>query len=473
VTEEIVELNRVTSNFASKMQERGQQIEGTLRSFAAAVDAAADRLAGAVRPGPAPAPPAGPTGVPPTLQLVRVVNDQSAPIPVVMVQDLVTPATKQEAPKSVSDRILNFVTGGLPSGIGSFFGSVFGGFAGAVVSGVTALWGGLAAGVQLITILAQVGGLIREVGSTAEAILQAVKEAVGVLFDRLEKAGILPADTLRDTLLTLLERGLALVYAQARPILDWVSKLLTALGTWLGKFVTNLGSWLTRIGNTLSRHITVLVEYLFDAVLRPKVHVLLVDLVAGLGAVFLGVIQGLGTVLIEGGKYFGLSIAHAVMGAVDRAAQRLGLPPGTVPVPSPPPTFEPGKILERAFSQSRYVARELAESVLGPPPVAPGVAPRLRLPAFAAPALVLPAAPAAGGEAAAAPIPAPKPAAGVPGVAPVTLNGGVNVQITAETIDIDNAESTARRIAAHVLDELERLTELQRFRRGLPTEAVS
>jgi hypothetical protein len=475
VKEEIIELNRVTTNFASKMQERGQQIEGTLRSFAAAVDAAADRLAATVRPGPAPAAPAGPPAGPAALQLVRVVNDQSTPIPVVMVQDLVTPATKQEPPKTFWDRVVDFVTVGLPSAIGSFAGGLVSGFA-STVTGITTPWVGIAAGAELITVLAQVTGLLREVGSTAEAILKAVNETVHTLFDRLTDAGIFPVEKLRDTLLSLLEVGLALVYAQVRPILDWVSKLLTALGTWMGKLVTDLGSWLTSVGNTLTRFFAAMLEYLFDAVVRPKFHVILTDLVTGLIAFGVGLVDALGTVLLEGGKHLWQALAHGFMSWVVDAARDLwlreaGVPIEKIPIPPAPPPFEPRKIVERAFSESRFAVKTLTESLLGEPPAAPGAAPRLRLPAFKQPALELPAAPGEGGET--APAPKPKAAAGVPGTAPVTLNGGVNVQITAETIDLDNAEETARRIAAHVLDELERLTELQRFRRGLPTEALA
>ncbi len=471
MNEEIIELNRVTTNFATTMKERGQQIEGTLRSFAAAVDAAADRLAATVRPGPAPTPPAGPPAGPAALQLVRIVNDQTTPIPVVMVQDLVA---QEQPPKSIGDRIVDFLTVGLPSTIAGFAG----GFVGEIVSGITKPWVGLAAGAELITILAQVSGLIREVGSTAEAILQAVREAIDTLFDRLHKAGIFPVTDLRDTLLLLLETGLALVYAQVRPILDWVSKLLTALGTWMGTFFTDLGSWLTRIGNTLGRYFAALTEYLFDAVVRPKFHLILTDLLTSLIAFGVGLADAFGTVLLEGLKHFWQWLAHEFMSLVVDAARDLwlreaGVPIEKIPIPPAPPPFQPGKIVERAFSESRVAVRALTESVLGPPPAAPGVAPRLRLPRFEQPALTLPTAPGAAGEAAPAAVPTPKAAAPAAGTAPVTLNGGVNVQITAETIDLDNAEETARRIAAHVLDELERLTELQRFRRGLPTEALA
>jgi hypothetical protein len=50
-----------------------------------------------------------------------------------------------------------------------------------------------------------------------------------------------------------------------------------------------------------------------------------------------------------------------------------------------------------------------------------------------------------------------------------TFNGGISVQITAETIDLEHAEEVARAIAEAVLEEIERLLDRDRFRAGLPT----
>jgi hypothetical protein len=38
---------------------------------------------------------------------------------------------------------------------------------------------------------------------------------------------------------------------------------------------------------------------------------------------------------------------------------------------------------------------------------------------------------------------------------------------------MDNAEATARIIATHVAEEIDRLTERDRFRRGLPTTSTA
>ena len=55
---------------------------------------------------------------------------------------------------------------------------------------------------------------------------------------------------------------------------------------------------------------------------------------------------------------------------------------------------------------------------------------------------------------------------------PITIQGGIHVQITAQTIDPAHAEATARTIADQMLKELNRITERDRFRRGLPTSPL-
>jgi hypothetical protein len=49
----------------------------------------------------------------------------------------------------------------------------------------------------------------------------------------------------------------------------------------------------------------------------------------------------------------------------------------------------------------------------------------------------------------------------------INLHGGLHVQITAQKIDQTHAQETARAIAGHVLKEMNRITERDRFRRGL------
>lgn len=62
------------------------------------------------------------------------------------------------------------------------------------------------------------------------------------------------------------------------------------------------------------------------------------------------------------------------------------------------------------------------------------------------------------------------PKASVPEpIAPITIQGGIHVQVTAPTLDPAHAEATARTLADQMLKELNRITERDRFRRGLPT----
>jgi hypothetical protein len=72
------------------------------------------------------------------------------------------------------------------------------------------------------------------------------------------------------------------------------------------------------------------------------------------------------------------------------------------------------------------------------------------------------------------PTPTPTRAVAPPERPPtVTLNGGVNVTIAAQSIDREHADQTGREIAGSLLEELRRLSERERFRLGLPTSATS
>jgi hypothetical protein len=133
------------------------------------------------------------------------------------------------------------------------------------------------------------------------------------------------------------------------------------------------------------------------------------------------------------------------------------LPAGALPAatggPSPPAAGP-------ATAASAAIAAEPPLPFRGPRPLGvavPEVAPSA--PASLVERIVSPAEP---------PPPAPAAAGG-----PLTVNGGVNVSVSAQTIDVDNAEATARIIAAQVADEIDRLTERDRFRRGLPTTSTA
>ena len=67
--------------------------------------------------------------------------------------------------------------------------------------------------------------------------------------------------------------------------------------------------------------------------------------------------------------------------------------------------------------------------------------------------------------------PPPLPAAAPP-VPSVTVSGGIHVAISAQKIDPDRAEETARAIADRVMRELNRISDRDRFRRGLPPTSL-
>jgi hypothetical protein len=138
------------------------------------------------------------------------------------------------------------------------------------------------------------------------------------------------------------------------------------------------------------------------------------------------------------------------------ATRAASLPSGALPVAAaaPPPAAR------AAAPASGAIAVESVLPLRGPRPL--GVVVPETAPAAAAPLverITAPAAPSA---------PAPAGATG-----PLTVNGGVNVTMSAQTIDMDNAEATARIIATHVAEEIDRLTERDRFRRGLPTTSTA
>jgi hypothetical protein len=302
-------------------------------------------------------------------------------------------------------------------------------------------------------------------------------------------------------LLSFVEVGLQLVFAQLGPLLDWISRVLVTFGTWLGVWIERMGEWVTATSTHLGRAMAAWLGYAVEAKLRPAIHVLVTELFTKLGTVVLGMLQGLGTVLLEGGRWIGTWIVRGAMLALGDLWKGLGLP-GRAPAPPPAPEQpDVGRILERSFSQSAFVLKGFFDKV--PPPPVPAEPKLPRRPRFESPKLELPSLPGGQGEPTGTrPPTAERPELTLPGppgttqapsraavttghppagarppraVGPtgtpsqVTLNGGITIQITTATLDLEHAEETARRLGSHLLEELERLSDLQAFRRGLPT----
>ncbi|MGH8066025.1 MAG: hypothetical protein ACRERE_12505 [Candidatus Entotheonellia bacterium] len=492
------DLDRLTATFSAAIQERSRQLQEKIGGFSAALERFADRLSAVIAdvtasvsttPGGAAAPTAG-------VQLVRVVNDQSQPIPV-----------RAVGGGGEERRGGGGFFSSLLGGIGAFLGGIFGGFA-APFTGVIVGAELVAALAEAIPLVIQARRLVADVRAFARELVTGVRGLVLLLFNELHRAGIFPVSRLIASLLILIDTGIRLVLSYIQPLLTWVSRLLQTLLTWLGEFINRLSAWLQGVLNALPVFLRDLIGYLIETALRPALRLIIENdirpavglmvkdairaLVEGLTTVFVGFLAGLGTVILETLAWGADWIAYAIVKALNV------LPFVDIDVAAPRPLGDRlSQGIKEAFAGSRELGRVLAEALLGPAPTGgtpatapagpaagPTVAPRLRLPGFRAPELQLPEVPTPepalerilerterppGRPEGAVPTPAPTPAA----TAGITLNGGIQVQVYAQTIDRDNAEATARMLADQLLEELTRLTELERFRRGLPTGAIA
>jgi hypothetical protein len=488
------DLDRVAATFATAIQERSQQLQEKIGSFSTALESFADRLS-AVIAGMTATVPAGPAAAPTAgVQLVRVVNGQGEPIPVRVI------GGGGEERRSGGGFFSSLL-----GGIGAFIGGIFGGFA-APLTGVVVGAELVAALGEAIPLVIQARRLVGDVREFARELVTGVRELVLLLFNELHRAGIFPVSRLIASLLILIDTGIRLVLTYIQPLLNWVSRLVEALLTWLGAFIGRLGVWLQGVLNALPDFLQKLIGYLIETALRPALRIILENdirpavglivkdairaLVEGLTTVF----TGLGTVIIETLKWGAAWIGYAIANVLNY------LPGVDIDTEEPKPLGDRlSQGLKEAFANSRELGRILAQALLGPAPTGstpaitptgpaagPTTAPRLRLPGFGTPALHLPEVPLpqpaleqilqrteppAVRPEGALPMPAPGPTPSA--AAGITLHGGVHVQINAQTIDRDNAEATARMLADQLLKELTRLTELERFRRGLPTGAIA
>jgi hypothetical protein len=281
----------------------------------------------------------------------------------------------------------------------------------------------------------------------------------------------------------------------------------------LGNLINSLTAWFRGIVNSLPPFLRDLIIFVMETAVRPSlrnlleldvrpwinrvVDDLLFKLVERLTTVLFGALTALGRVLIEVVTFAADWIRYAIVGAINEL-------PG-IDIDNPRPEGLGDRLsrgVRESFEASRFVARELTEQLFGrpaPPTTSGGTGgtgtggsgtpptePRLRLPGFRTPELTLPEfqAPGSALESILRTRPTPLPsdvteaaatgaAAGAAAVTGgLTVNDGIHVQITAERVDRDNADETARLIADRVLTEIQRQLELGRFRRGLSTGTV-
>jgi len=500
------ELDRLTSNFSALITQQQRQLDEGIRSVADALRRAADRLAdlappagsaAAAAPGAAarPAGAAGAAGAAGVLA-VRVINDSGSPVPVIL-------APGGQAQERPSRGGFWGVASGIAGGIGSFIGGLAGGLFGGGVGG--AVFGGelIAALHEARGLLDRVDRLFAEIRAFGLELVRQIGNLVTLLFMKLTEAGVFPISSLFATLLAFIDLGVAVVLAQLRVVIDWVRQVAGTLVTWLGRFVNALLDWISKASAGLSSF----AEQLGARLVRDVVR----SLAESLGAVLLGSALAMGAIISESLNYAWEVALNKLTILVSKYA---GLIYGVSipPPPAPPASYADtvGAAVRSALAMGRMVAEGWVQGILGPAPPGPAAPPpgqvppgpaaplpgppppgpaaplRLTLPRFIAPELKLPEFPQItpqldrllGAPAPAAPGPAAGAAGGPaapsgPAAGPVTLNGGITVQVLAQTLDREHADETARVIARSMLDELRRLTERERLRSGLPTAAIS
>ena len=436
---------------------------------------------------------------------VRVVNDRSMALPVTIVD----PPAKEER-TSVFGSIVSTVAGG----VGSFIGGIIGGLASPIATAVHLI--------ELTVLVGAVGSVIGKIDR---------------LIDKLALFGVLPVKALLDTVVTALDQVIArllpLVDWAAKVVEQLVNWLGTAIATataWIGGVVNALAGFVAAYVSYLLTSIVrpaieATVRSLLDTIVRPAIDLIVKDLFRSLadtvGGILFAGIFAVADVLRAVFTWAWANLEdvmkrafNAIIGAIATLVTALNkalavLPGGIVlPVPAPipitgaPPAFpDVAATAAGGVAAGRAAATSLAEKWFGPGPkgapaaaggsvsgriedITPGAAPgrpTFVMPGLTLPELTLPVTPkskevekilgtGAGAPAAPAAPARPEPTSSL---APLTVNGGITVQVSAERVDPANAEQTARTIAEHVLAEIGRLSDNDRFRRGLPTGAMA
>jgi riboflavin transporter FmnP len=436
---------------------------------------------------------------------VRVMNDRSAAVPVTIVD----PPAKEERT--------------------SLFGSVITTAAGAAGSFIGGILGGLASPIATAINLIEVTIALGAAGSVIGQIDR--------LIDKLALFGVLPVKNLLDTVVTTLDQVIArllpLIDWAAKVVeqlVNWLGSAIATATAWIGSVVNALAGFIATyvsylLTSVVRPAIEATVRSLLDTIVRPAIDHIVNDLFRSLGStvggiLFAGIFAAADVLkavfdwawktLEDVMKRAFNAIIGAIATLVSAINTVLAKLPGSyaLPVPAPipitgaPPAFpDVAATAAAGVAAGRAAATSLAEKWFGPAPkgapagaggsvsgkladITPGAAPgrpTFVMPGLAVPQLTLPVTPKSkevekilgtGAAAPAAPA-APGGAGPTSSLAPFTVNGGITVQISAEQIDTATAEQTARSIAEHVLDEIGRLTDNDRFRRGLPTAAVA
>lgn len=455
------ELDKLTTTLSTMLDQQRRDLDRGIRSLADALRQAADRVAAHTPGAPQPAAAVTTAGTAVAasagggILAVRVVNDTSTPVPVLLPQQTASPWS---------------AVSGIAGGIGSLFGGLLGGIVGGGVGGPFMVGGLAVLAPRLTELVDRTDELLTRFYAFAHSFVEEVGVLVRGVFDQLTAAGILPVSKLFSSLLLFVDVGTSVVLAHLGTVINWVEQVFGALVDWTGRFVNALGSWLSRYLKDLLEHVA-----------RPYVDVITRDAtraaLESLASLLLGTAFALSEAVAAAVRYAAAQVLN------DYATLKLG-PIGAKLFPPPAPLGpDVSKALADGMAQGTKLGRTWIRTALGPPPPAtpapgvPATTQAIKLPRFTAPDLILADFPDITPQlqkllTGRPPTPEPStPTAKPSGPAPLTLNGGVHIQITTDAVDTEHADETARRMARSMLEELRRLTERDRFRGGLPTTA--
>ncbi|MGW1359325.1 hypothetical protein ACWCQP_18130 [Streptomyces chartreusis] len=461
------ELDKLTTTLSTMLDKQRGDLDRGIRSLADALRQAADRVAAYAPGAPQPAAAVATAGTAAAasagggILAVRVVNDLNTPVPVVMAR-----APQQERPGGGPWGAVSGIAGGIGNLIGGLLGGIVGGGVGGpfMVAGMTVLLP------QLTKLVGRIDELLTRFYAFAHTFVEELRTLIRGVFDQLTAAGILPVSQLFASLLLFVDVGISVVLAHLGTVINWVEQVFGALVEWTGRFVNALGSW-------LSKYLAILLE-----LARPYLDVITRDAtraaLESLASLLFGISFALSEVIVAAVKYAAAWVLN------DYATRKLG-PLGAQLFPPPAPLGpDVRKALADGVAQGTKLSQTGIRLALGPPPSAtpapgaPATTPAIKMPRFTAPELTLADFPDITPQlhkllTGQPPTPEPStPTAKPPSPAPLTLNGGIHIQITTDAVDAEHTDETARRLARSMLDELRRLTERERFRAGLPTTAA-
>ena len=507
------ELDRLTTSFASMLEQRTRQLRQRVEDFSGALESFSDRIGNTIDSIVAALPSSSSTPAPAAatatggIQLVRVVNQADQPIPVRIVESV----NRQEDSRSENRRGRGFF-GSLLGGIGSFLGGIGSGF--------FAPFTGIAVGAELVVaigllipvlnrardIVADFRLLVTDVRTFANQLIRGIRTLIQGIFDNLTRAGFLPVSRLLASLLVFIDAGIRLILTYVQPLINWVGQVIGVLATWLGRLINALNRWLQGVLNVLPNFLSRLVGFILETVVRPALRVLIDEAVrtalTSVGRffrdVFLTIAEILREVIAHGIALLERAFANlinslisaintiitainTIIGSIPGLGSRIPRIPTISPIAVPPAPNPLGPRLARIIESRFPSSPETPASSAGP--VGPTTEPTLTLPGFRSPALDIPEYNAPS-QSALEDILRPRSAtttvteaatattAEVSQPSGIVVNDGVHVQINANRVDRDNADETARLIADRVLEEIQRHVELGRFRRGLSTGTI-